>query len=46
MGWVEAFPIGTWDYCDGCGRGVPKTALLVENIDGIDLRWLCSGCYK
>ena len=46
MGYVEAFPIGTWDYCDNCGKGHPKTSLFKENIDGQTLRWLCSGCYK
>lgn len=46
MGYVEAFPIGTWDYCDGCGRGIPKHALIKERVDGITIRMLCSGCHK
>ena len=46
MGYVEAFPIGTWDYCDGCGKGQPKTQLFKETIDQITLRWLCKECLK
>ena len=46
MGYVEALPIGTWDYCDGCGKGQPKTQLFKETIDQITLRWLCRECLK